>query len=459
VAGSETAGGPQTATVPKQGLRRVVSRRMLVFFIVGDILGTGIYALVGEVGASVGGAIWLSFLVAVLVALITAFSYAELASKYPHAGGAAHYVQRAFGVPFVTFMVAFAVVLSGITSASAAGVAFGGDYLSEFVTLPPVGVAVAFVVVLSLVNFLGIKESVTFNVVFTIVELVGLLLILVIGVIALANGTGDPSRAMEFKQGVSPGLAVLAGAALGFFAMVGFEDSANLAEEAQNPSRDYPRALFIGVAVTGVLYVAIAFIASMVVDTGQLVSSSAPLLEVVTESGVPIPAALFSVFALTALCNSALIQLIMGSRLMYGMANQGLLPRLFARVHPGRRTPVPAIVFVALVALILVSTTDVEALAEMTAALLLAVFAMVNVAVLVLRRQRVDRQHYTAPTVMPWLGVLTSLGLLTQQDTGTLIHGGLLLLPGVALWGINHLVSRRVETVETVETEQAEDRG
>jgi amino acid transporter len=175
-------------------LRRAIGPRLLTVFIVGDILGAGIYALVGEVGAEVGGAIWTSFLAAFVLALFTAFAYAELVSKYPRAAGAALYSQRAFQTPFFTFMVAFAVMSSGIASASTLARAFAGDYLSEFVDLPLVLAAIAMILIVAAINMRGIAESVQVNLVLTAIEVFGLVLIVVIGIAALGEGSGDFSR-------------------------------------------------------------------------------------------------------------------------------------------------------------------------------------------------------------------------------------------------------------------------
>jgi basic amino acid/polyamine antiporter, APA family len=440
-----TSGGSGGTKTQERGLRRAISRPMLTFFIIGDILGTGIYALVGEVGADVGGAIWVSFLVAIVAAFITAFSYAELVTKYPRASGAALYANKAFRIPFVTFMVGFAIVMSGLTSASAAAVTVGGDYLAEFVTLPTVLVAIVTIALLSLVNAIGVRESVRLNLGFTAIELTGLLIIILIGVFALVGGTGEPSRAFEFKEGVSAPLAALSGGALAFFAMVGFEDSVNMAEETHEPSKVFPPALFIGLAVTGIVYMLVAFTASMVVETQQLADSSGPLLEVIEQADAPVPGWLFSLIALIAVSNSALINLMMGSRLLYGMANQGILPSALGRVHPSRRTPILAIIFLAVAGFILVASTDVESLGATTAALLLAVFTLVNIAALVLRRDKVDHEHFVAPTFMPVLGVVVSVGLLTRQEGTVLVRGLVLLAIGVALWGLNALISSRVE--------------
>ena len=217
------------------GLRRAITPKLLLLFIVGDILGGGIYALVGEVGAETGGAIWAAFMLALVMAAFTAGSYAELVAKYPRAGGAGLYVHRAFKNPFFSFIVAFAVVVSGITSASALSRGFGGDYLSEFVDIKVTVTALILLGLIALVNFRGISESVKLNVGFTLVEIGGLLLIVLIAVVAVGQGDADVGRAFEFKEGSSVLAASLAGAALAFYALIGFEDSVNVAEEAQEP--------------------------------------------------------------------------------------------------------------------------------------------------------------------------------------------------------------------------------
>ena len=178
-------------------LRRAIGPRLLTVFVVGDILGAGIYALVGEVGAEVGGPIWTAFLSAFVLAVFTAFAYAELVGKYPRAAGAALYSHKAFRLPFFTFMVAFAVMSSGITSASTLARAFAGDYLGEFVDFPLVLAAIVFILIVAAINLRGISESVRVNLVLTAIEVIGLILIVVIGVAALGEGSGDFSRNFE----------------------------------------------------------------------------------------------------------------------------------------------------------------------------------------------------------------------------------------------------------------------
>jgi amino acid transporter len=445
--------GGRASEQPEQ-LNRAIGPWLLLFFIVGDMVGGGIYALVGEVGGVTGGAIWTAFLLALVLAVFTAFAYAELVTKYPKAGGAATYVHRAFKSPFLSFMVAFAVALSGITSASALATAFSGDYLSQFITVPRILAALGVMLLLALINFWGIAESVKLNAIFTIIEIFGLLLIVLIGVVTLSSGLGDPGRAFEFQEGTSIPIAIFAGTALAFYALIGFEDSVNVAEETQNPSRTYPRILFGGLLLTGFIYLIVTIIASMMVPTGQLEQSSGPLLEVVKEGVLGVPLWLFSAIALFALINGALINMIMASRLVYGMGAQRIMPSVFQRVHRTRRTPWVAIIFTTLVAMGLIATGTFELLASTTVVLLLLAFIAVNISVLVLRRDRVEHDHFHAPSIFPVLGLLVSIGLLTQQGADVYLRAAILLAIGVGLWFVNLLVKRSLDREPPQQTDR-----
>ncbi|WP_432103301.1 APC family permease [Streptomyces sp. bgisy091] len=439
---------PQPATSSGEpALKRAIGPKLLILFVIGDILGTGIYATTGKVAGKVGGALWLPFLIGFLVAVLTAASYVELVGKYPKAAGAALYTQKAFKVPFLTFVVAFMVMCSGLSSASAAARAFGGDYLGEFThALPPTLVAILFILALAAINLRGVAESVKANVVLTLVELSGLVVILSIGAYAVLSGDGEPSRLTELETG-GTGYALLTGVlgatALGFFAFVGFEDSVNMAEETHDPARTFPRAIFIGVAVTGTIYVLVALVSSLLVDSRTLEGSSGPLLEVVKAGGVDFPPKLFALIALFAVTNSALINIMMASRLCYGMANERILPRAMGSVLAKRRTPWVGIVFVTVLAVGLVSTGEIEGLGDTTSFLLLCVFAVVNIAVLVLRKDRVEHRHFRAPTALPVLGAITSLILaspLADRAADVYIRAGILLLIGIGLWVVNKVV-------------------
>jgi len=432
-------------------LKRGIGPWLLFFFVLGDIVGAGIYSLVGVVGAVVGGAIWAAFLFSFILAIFTAGSYAELVTKYPRAGGAATYVNNAFRNSFLSFMVAFAVMAAGITSACTLTLAFSGDYLSQFVGIPSIIAAVLFMIALGLINFYGISESVRINVVLTCVEIFGLLLIILIGMVTLGAGTGDPGRAFEFKEGANVLVALLGGTVLAFYALIGFDDSVNVAEETRHPSRNYPRAIFGGLLVAGVIYLLVTFTASMVVPTAALAESSGPLIEVVERGELSVPTKLFAAIALLAVSNGALINLIMASRITYGMADQGVLPGVFARVHEGRRTPWVAILFVTTIALIMLISLGADALDTLsptTVVLLLLAFIMVNSAVLALRSDRVEHEHFRTPTVFPVLGIVVSLALLVYSavnDVTIFVLAGVLLLLGVVLYGVDILVKSRLD--------------
>jgi APA family basic amino acid/polyamine antiporter len=434
-------------------LKRGIGSVLLFFFVLGDIVGAGIYALVGEVGALTGGAIWTAFLAAFVLAAFTATSYVELVTKYPRAGGSATYVNNAFRNPLVSFMIAFAVMCSSITSACTLTVAFSGDYLSQFISVPTLVAAVVFLIVVSFINFYGISESVRINTVLTCVEITGLLLIVLIGATALFSGTGEPARAFEFKEGSAILPAVLSGTVLAFYALIGFDDSVNVAEEVRDPSRSYPRAIFLGLAAAGVIYLLVTLTASMVVPTAQLAASDGPLLEVVDAGTLPIPLKVFAAIALLAVSNGALINLIMASRVVYGMGDQGVLPRVFSTVHPNRRTPWVAILFTSLIALVLLIGVGnrpdaLDTLGSTTVVLLLTAFIMVNVACLRLRRDPVDHDHFTAPSIFPILGAVISAALLIYaavDDYTVFGLAGLLLILGLILYVINIFAKRGLD--------------
>ncbi|GGI68661.1 amino acid permease [Saccharopolyspora subtropica] len=440
------------------GLKKVMGPKLLLFFVVGDILGTTIYSLTGKVAGKVGGALWVPFLVAFVVAFLTAFSYLELVGKYPKAGGAPLYVHKAFGVHFLTFLIAFAVMCSGITSASSAAQAFSGDYLEailgEGVSSVAHLVAIGFLLVLAAINFRGVGESVKMNVVLTCVELTGLAIVIVFGLYALASGTHsadvdpDPGRLLEFNAGTSPLLAVTSATALAFFAMVGFEDSVNMAEETRDPAKVFPRALLLGMIITASIYLVIALITSTLVPTDKLAASDGPLLLVVKAAAPWFPPILFSLIALFAVTNTALINMLMASRLVYGMSQENIIPKQFGLVHRTRRTPWVSILFTSLIAVILVSSLKISDLGSTTSLLLLVVFAVVNVSVLVLRRDKVAHEHFRAPTWVPVLGALSCAFFaspLSGRPVTEYVIAGILLGIGVLFWAINFAFGGRRE--------------
>jgi len=473
-----TSSTPETVDVngPEPDLRRVMGPRLLLLFIVGDILGTGVYALTGEVAGEVGGAAWAPFLAAFAVATVTAMSYLELVTKYPQAAGAALYTHKAFGIHFVTFLVAFAVMCSGITSASTASNAFAGFLNDGFDLGFEVGgtgivlLALGFMALVALVNFRGVGESVKANVVLTLVELSGLLLVIFVGLYAVTQGNADFSRVVVFESPSDKSVffAVTAATTLAFFAMVGFEDSVNMAEECENPVRDFPKMMLTGLGITGVIYLLVSITAVALVPVGDLtdVDKGSALTQVVAAGAPDVPFdTLFPFIGMFAVANSALINMLMASRLLYGMANQDVLPRVFGRVHPRRRTPWVSIIFTTLISFGLIvyvvhasasesGANSVALLGGTTSLLLLCVFTVVNIAVVVLRRQPVDHDHFRTPTWLPFVGAVTCFFLAgpwarSEDQLPQYRIAGALLAVGVVLWAVTWATNRGARAKKT----------
>ena len=429
----EATTSPAQAEAPNR-LRRAITGPMLFAFILGDVLGAGIYALMGVLSAEAGGALWAPLTAALLLALLTAGSYAELVTKYPRAGGAAVFAERAFRSPLVSFLVGFCMLAAGVVSAAGLAIAFAGDYLATFLDVPVAPAAIVFLALVGLLNARGIRESLASNIVMTAIELSGLVIVVVVVAVFVGGGGGDPARVLEFPSGVSPAAAVLGGAIIAYYSFVGFETSANVIEEVRDPRRTYPRALFAALIAAGVMYVLVGLASAAALPPDELQGSTGPLLAVVEATGLSVPSWLFSLIALVAVANGALLTMIMASRLAYGMAEQQLLPRALSRVLPRRRTPWAAILATTVVAMLLTLIGDLATLAETVVLLLLFVFLSANVSVLVLRRDRVSHDHFRVWTVVPVLGIASCVLLLTQQRPVVWLFGGILVAAGAVLF-------------------------
>lgn len=424
-------------------LKRKITGPLLFLFILGDVLGAGIYALMGVLAQDVGGVLWAPLLVALLLALLTAGSYAELVTKYPKAGGAAVFAERAFKKPAVSFLVGFSMLAAGVTSAAGLALAFAGDYLSTFIDVPAIPAAIVFLALVAALNARGINESVKSNVVMTVIELSGLLIVIVTVAVMVGGGRGEVRRIGEFPDGATPALAILAGAIVAYYSFVGFETSANVAEEIRNPSKVYPSALFGALITAGVVYVLVGVASAIALPVDKLSESSGPLLDVVAATGVGVPDWLFSAIALVAVANGALLTMIMSSRLTYGMSEHGLLPTVLSRVLPERRTPWVAIIATTVVAMLLTLIGELSTLAETVVLLLLFVFISTNVAVLVLRRDPVDHDHFRVWTVVPVLGVASCVLLMTQQTAKVWLFAAILLAVGAVLYALARVATNR----------------
>jgi len=423
-------------------LRRAITLPMLLFFILGDVLGAGVYALAGTIAGRVGGAIWAPLLIALLFALLTAASYAELVTKYPKAGGAAVFAERAFGRPWLSFLVGFSMLAAGVTSAAGLAVAFAGGYLQALVPWRASWVGLGFLLLIGLLNARGIKESLSVNLVMTLIELSGLVIVVAAAAWFVAQGQAEPARLLEVDA-PSATVAILSASLLAFYSFVGFETSANLAEEVRDVSRVYPRALFGALIIAGIVYLLVGAGAALVLPVDQLKASGAPLMDVLGASGLGVPTRLFAVIALIAVANGALLTMIMASRLAYGMARQGLLPGVLGQVLPRRQTPGVAILATTAVAIALTYTSTLDVLAETVVLLLLVVFISTNLAVLVLKRDRVEHPHFRVHWVFPVLALASCVLLIAQQGAATWLRAGVLLLVGGVLYGLTRLAGTR----------------
>jgi amino acid transporter len=291
----------------------------------------------------------------------------------------------------------------------------------------------------------------------TAIEVSGLVIVIVVVSVFVAGGGGDLARVTQAPEGTAVGFAILGGAIIAYYSFVGFETSANVIEEVKSPSKTYPKALFAALLTAGVVYVLVGLASSAALPPEDLAGSSGPLLAVVEAAGAGIPSWLFSLIALIAVANGALLTMIMASRLAYGMAQQGLLPSALSRVLPRRRTPWAAILTTSLVAMLLTLIGDLATLAETVVLLLLFVFLSANVSVLVLRRDRVEHDHFRVWTFVPVLGVASCVLLLSQQRAQVWLFGAILLAVGGILYLLAQWGRRREKAVSAHHPPHRED--
>ncbi|MBS2939205.1 APC family permease [Nocardioides sp. J2M5] len=388
-----------TATTPDldddSELKRSITGRLLFFYTLGDVLGSGIYVLIGLVAAAVGGAFWIAFALGVTVAAITGAAYAELVTKYPRAAGASLYVNKAFGNRALTFLITVSFLAASMAASGSLATGFASYFAELWAGPPALLVSLVFVAILVVVNYIGITESVVINMLMTFVEAAGLVIVMVIGIVYVAQGNADFGVLTHIDTGgdySSPALAVLAGISFSFFAMTGFENTVNVAEETIEPYKAFPRSLVGGMLVAGLVYVLVSMAAALTVPTDTLASSDAALLEVVKAGILPLStdlmATLFSIIALVAITNTTLVTIVTQPRILYGMAREDVVPGIFAKIHPVRRSPWVGLIFSGAVVglLLVIGTLVTEAgggidlvgrLATVTVVLLLAIYALV----------------------------------------------------------------------------------
>ncbi|MGJ8584503.1 MAG: APC family permease [Marinosulfonomonas sp.] len=383
-------------------LKRRIGLGLLTAYGVGVMVGAGIYVLIGVVAGSAG--VWapLAFLLAGLVALPSALSYAELSARMPEAAGEAAFVEAGFGLRWLAVLVGMAIVVAGTISAAA--VLRGGvGYLSAIIPVADPILIIGIGVLLTLVAIVGVLESLIFAAVFTVIEVLGLM------AVAWAGFTAPPVA--EWLAPTAPHWGGIAAAvALCFFAFIGFEDLENMAEEVRDPTRIMPRGILLSLAITAVLYALVSFAAVRSVSPGDLSASERPLA-LVWQAGRGGSADFLSAIAVAAAVNGVLAQIVMAARVLFGLGRRSELLSGFTVSHPRFGTPVRATVLIGVFVILCALVLPVASLATATSAVLLSVFFLVNMALIALKR-RVPEAPFRIPVWVPWFGLFAALAAL-----------------------------------------------
>lgn len=426
-----------TSVQSDRALKREAGLFQVVTYGVGNIVGAGIYVLVGEAAGLAGGLVWLAFLVGALVALFTGLSYAELASMYPKAASEYIYLGRAYGNRLLSFITQWTMLITETVAAAAVSLGFAG-YLSSITTLPVLPVAGSLLVILTLIAAGGAKESLRLNTILSLLAITGLLVVLTAGL----NKIGSVSYTASLN-GI-PG--VLGATVLVFFAYIGFDNMSNLSEDTKQPEKTIPQRLLIAVGITTILYIVVGLAAISLIPWQDLATSDAPLAQAASVSFGSSGSDLLTMIALLTTLNTALVLLIVGSRIIYGMAREGALPRFLGRVNGRTGTPLIASIVTLVVALAFLPLGRIGAVARVTSFGSLLTFAMINLALLHLRRVAPHlKRPFRAPLRIGWvsitglLGLLSCLLLLTQFDMVSIILGLLLPISGILI----HIVASR----------------
>lgn len=403
-------------------LQQTIGGWQVLFYGLGSMLGAGVYALIGRAAESLGNAVWLAFLTAMIAAMLTGLSYACVGSRHARAGGAAFVTNHSLGKPWLSYAVGIAVMMSGLTSMATGTQAIAENLARALeMNLPIKFVAIGLVFLTGCIIYRGMKESMFANIICTVVEAAGLIFIVAVGVRYWGSvdyfETANDTVTGGSGSGITLAL-VMQGAVLTFFSFIGFEDILNVSEEVKNPRRNVPFGLIGAMIVATLIYMAVAITAVSVVPWRELAESKTPLMEV-AHRAAPWFKGIDSVYvAITifAIGNTALLNYIMGSRLLYGMSKQGLLPAMLNKVHPVRRTPHIAILVLFGIVSVLILSGGVKQLAESTVLLLLTVFTVVNISLVVLKlRPEEPKGGFEIPIAVPALGAFVCAALIVVR--------------------------------------------
>lgn len=404
---------------------------------IGLILGAGIYVLIGQAAGIAGNVVWVSFVFGAVAAVFSGLSYAELSSMFPKSAAEFLFVKNAFRNNFLAFLIGWMTLFTSVISASTVALGFGG-YLTGFFGLPIVVSAVSLIALLSLINFIGIRESSWMNVIFTLIEASGLILIIYLGF--TYSGT-EPVNYFENPSGLS---GISLAFVLIFFAFIGFEDIVNIAEETKNPKKILPRAIILAISITATIYILVSLAAIQILNWQELGASLAPLADVAKKILGNNGQIILSIIALFATANTVLIILVAGSRIIYGMATQNSLPLLLSRIHHRTKTPWIAVLGIMITAIIFSFLENIVTVANISVFFIAITFGMINLSVILLRyREPTIERPFKIPVnigrfpLFPLFGVIISAYMMTQFSAYVISIGIGVIVAGALFYALS----------------------
>ncbi len=408
-------------------LKKSLSFFDAMFYGVGVIIGAGIYALIGEASGIAGNATWLSFVIAAIIAGFTAMSYAELSSVFPKTAAEFVFVKHAFGSNFLAFFTSYSAILANIFSISVVALGFAG-YLNGLFRFPIIGSAIALIMLVSFINYLGIKESAKFNFFATLIESLGIILIIFFGL-----GYIGKADLLEIPPNTDFITSILSAASLIFFAFVGFEQIANISEETKNASRNIPKAVLFSLAFSTLLYCLAAISVVNIMPWQELSKKANPLAAVAEQSFGANAGVLLSLIGIFATSNTVLVLVLVASRMLYGLSKQHELPENFQALETKTNSPYIAILFIMSVSIFLLFIDDIKKIALLSNYFIFTMFALVNLSAIACRFKHVtSKEHFRMPFNIGKIPLLSMFGFISclimlLQMTETLVLFGISL--------------------------------
>jgi APA family basic amino acid/polyamine antiporter len=408
-------------------LERSLSLWEVTLMSIGIILGAGIYVVIGEAAGLSGNSIWLSFIIAATVAAITGLSYAELSSRFPYAGAEYVYVTNSLG-PTLAWLTGWIIIAGSVIGGATVAMGFSRYFTALFNT-PILPIALLILGICGIVLIAGVKETASLTILFTVVEIIGLIIIIVIGIPSIGK-----VNYLEMANGIK---GVIEAGVLIFFGYLGFEGITRLAEETKNPEKNIPKAIFISLIITTIIYIFVGISAISVVSSAELANAKAPLALVAERIFGDRSFLILSSIALFSTFNTALVMLLSGSRLVYGMAKQNALPSLFQKVSKKLFTPWPAILVVIFASMIFIFIDDLKTIANLTNFTIFLLFILVNTSLIYFRFKKPTDSGFKIPgnvgrfPIIPGIGIFTACFMLANLNIDVLILGSILIIVGL----------------------------